>query len=55
MAYHGVGDEHKNTSAAVDATRGIILKGGEKPLQAYFSANHGGYSEDSLTMCGYDA
>ncbi|MDR1930979.1 MAG: SpoIID/LytB domain-containing protein [Treponema sp.] len=55
MAYHGVGDEHKNTSAAVDATRGIILKGGEAPLRAYFSANHGGYSEDSLTMWGYDA
>jgi SpoIID/LytB domain protein len=55
MAYQGVGIEHKNTTAAVDATRGMILKGGEEPLKAYFSANHGGYSEDCQTMWGYDA
>ncbi|MDR2551777.1 MAG: SpoIID/LytB domain-containing protein [Treponema sp.] len=55
MAYHGVGVENKKTSAAVDLTRGIILLGGKEPLKAYFSANHGGYSEDSLTMWGYDA
>ncbi|MDR2471904.1 MAG: SpoIID/LytB domain-containing protein, partial [Treponema sp.] len=55
MAYHGVGAEHKNTTAAVDATRGMIMMGGREPLKAYFSANHGGYSEDSLTLWGYDA
>jgi SpoIID/LytB domain protein len=55
MAYHGVGTENSHTTAAVDATRGIILRGGDEPLKAYFSANHGGYSEDSQTMWGYDA
>ncbi|MCL1814767.1 MAG: SpoIID/LytB domain-containing protein [Treponema sp.] len=55
QAYHGVGAEHKNTTAAVDATRGMILLGGRQPLKAYYSANHGGYSEDSLTLWGYDA
>jgi SpoIID/LytB domain protein len=56
MAYHGVGSEHKNTLSAVDLTRGVVLFGETKqPLRAYFSANHGGYSEDSLTLWGYDA
>jgi SpoIID/LytB domain protein len=55
MAYRGVEQEHKNTTAAVDATRGIILKGGGETLKAFFSANHGGYSEDTTTMWGYEA
>jgi SpoIID/LytB domain protein len=55
MAYHGVGAETTTTTRAVDDTRGLILKGGGEPLKAYFSANHGGYSEDSKTMWGYDA
>jgi SpoIID/LytB domain protein len=55
MAYHGAGAETKTTTQAVDDTRGMILKGGGVPLKAYFSANHGGYSEDSRTMWGYDA
>ena len=55
QAYHGVGGEQKNTTAAVAATRGMVLMGGKQPLKAYYSANHGGYSEDCLTMWGYDA
>jgi SpoIID/LytB domain protein len=55
MAYHGAGAETRATTRAVDDTRGIILKGGAEPLKAYFSANHGGYSEDTATMWGYDA
>jgi len=55
MAYHGVEVESKKTSELVDLTRGMILLGGKQPLKAYFSANHGGYSEDSLTLWGYDA
>jgi SpoIID/LytB domain protein len=55
MAYHGVGSENKKTTDAVTATRGIIMRGGKLPLKAYFSANHGGYSEDTVTMWGYDA
>ncbi|MDR1507417.1 MAG: SpoIID/LytB domain-containing protein [Treponema sp.] len=55
MAYYGAGSETKAATQAVDDTRGVILKGGGEPLKAYFSANHGGYSEDSRTMWGYDA
>ena len=55
MAYLGVSAENKNTTTAVDVTRGIILQGGKDPLKAYFSANHGGYSEDTMTLWGYDA
>jgi SpoIID/LytB domain protein len=55
MAYHGTGEETKAASQAVDATRGMILTAGGETLKAYFSANHGGYSEDSLAMWGFDA
>ena len=56
QTYMGVGIEHERTSAAVDATRGIILVGEtSEPLAAYYSANHGGHSEDSLVMWGYNA
>ncbi|MDR1301453.1 MAG: SpoIID/LytB domain-containing protein [Treponema sp.] len=52
-AYRGVNGEARATTAAVDATRGIYLSAGGKPLKAYYSANHGGYSEDSRSVWGY--
>jgi len=56
QAYNGVGSEHANTTAAVDATSGVILVGEKgEVLAAYYSANHGGHSEDSLVMWGRDA
>jgi len=56
QAYNGVGSEHANTTAAVDATTGKILVGENgNVLAAYYSANHGGHSEDSLVMWGRDA
>jgi SpoIID/LytB domain protein len=51
-AYQGVSGESAMTTAAVDATRGMILVAGGEPLKAYYSANHGGYSEDSLSVWG---
>ena len=56
QTYLGVAFEHLSTTAAVDDTRGIILEGetGE-PLAAYYSANHGGHSEDSRVIYGYEA
>ncbi|MCL1817471.1 MAG: SpoIID/LytB domain-containing protein [Spirochaetaceae bacterium] len=51
-AYRGVGGEAQATTAAVDATRGLYLAAGGKPLKAYYSANHGGYSEDSSAVWG---
>ena len=56
QSYLGVAFENPLTSAAVDATRGIVLVGETNQiLAAYYSANHGGHSEDSLVMWGYDA
>jgi peptidoglycan hydrolase-like amidase len=54
QAYHGADGEQKNASAAVDATRNLVLKVGDNVLKAYYSANHGGYSEDSMTVWGWD-
>jgi len=56
QAYGGVGGEHPRSTAAVNATRGMILVGESgEPLAAYYSANHGGHSEDSLVMWGREA
>ena len=56
QAYGGVGWEHPRSTAAVNATRGMILVGESgEPLAAYYSANHGGHSEDSLVMWGREA
>lgn len=51
-AYRGVTGETRATTAAVDATRGIHLRAGGQPLKAYYSANHGGYSENSTFVWG---
>jgi SpoIID/LytB domain protein len=51
-AYRGFGGEARETTAAVDATRGLYLEAEHAPLRAYYSANHGGYSEDSRSVWG---
>ncbi|MDR1625283.1 MAG: SpoIID/LytB domain-containing protein [Spirochaetia bacterium] len=53
-AYRGAGGEAARTTAAVDSSRGLYLTAGGKPLKAYYSANHGGYSEDSVAVWGGD-
>lgn len=53
-AYRGVTGEARGTTAAVDATRGVYLRAGGRPLYAYYSANHGGYSEDTVSVWGAD-
>ena len=56
QAHTGVEGEHVRSTIAVNATRGMILVGESgEPLAAYYSANHGGHSEDSLVMWGFDA
>ena len=56
QAYGGVGIEHPRSTAAVNATTGIILVGESgQPLAAFYSANHGGHSEYSRVMWGADA
>jgi SpoIID/LytB domain protein len=53
-AYRGVGGEAASAAAAVDSSRGVFLAAGSDPLKAYYSANHGGYSEDSRAVWGGD-
>lgn len=51
-AYQGVTNESPLTTRAVNATQGEILAYKGKPLKAYYSANSGGYTEDSRVVWG---
>jgi len=56
QTYMGVGIEDYRSNSAVDATRGIVLVGeSNEPLMAFYSANHGGHSEDAMVMWGFEA
>lgn len=54
QAYAGVGAETPETRQAVDATRGIILTYQGRPIDAFFSANNGGYTETTRDIWGFD-
>lgn len=54
-SYRGVTGESARTTAAVQATRGQVLERGGKPLLAFYSANSGGYTEDSRIVWGDSA
>jgi stage II sporulation protein D len=49
-AYRGVLGENGKTSEAVDATRGLAVSIAGKPVKTYYSANSGGYTEDSRSV-----
>ena len=53
-AYQGVTNESPLTTQAVNATQGEVLAYKGKPLKAYYSANSGGYTEDSRVVWGED-
>ncbi len=51
QAYIGLGGEHAATTAAVDATAHQVLYTKKKELLiTYYSANHGGYSEEGTMV-----
>jgi SpoIID/LytB domain protein len=52
-SYRGVESEHPRSTEAVDATRGIYLSRGAKPLVAFYHANNGGYGEGTEAVWGY--
>ena len=54
-AYGGVGEEREATTEAVNATHGQILVHDGRPLMAFYSANSGGYTEDSRVVWGESA
>jgi peptidoglycan hydrolase-like amidase/Tfp pilus assembly protein PilF len=51
--YPGVTNEHPRTTEAVDATRGLVLRDGSRPLDAVYSANHAGYAEAAGSVWGW--
>lgn len=50
--YRGVAGEHQRTTRAVDATRGLVLLDGRRPLDAVYSANTAGITESSASVWG---
>jgi len=46
QVYGGYDAETEKTREAVDDTRGMVITYKDKVVQAYYSSNHGGYSED---------
>lgn len=52
QVYHGVNGEQASTNQAVDDTRGEIITYEGKPIDALFSANGGGYTENSENVWG---
>lgn len=47
QVYGGIGVEHPRTSAAVDATRGRVMFYGQKIIEATYSSNAGGFTENN--------
>lgn len=47
QVYNGMLREHARTNAAVDATKGVIMTYQNRPIDAVFHADAGGYTEDS--------
>lgn len=50
--YRGITREHSRSIKAVNQTFGQILTHGERPINAVYSANAGGYTESSLEIWG---
>ena len=53
--YRGVRGEAARTTAAVIATRGEIVSVAGRPLSAFYSANHAGYTETTSSVWGFDS
>ncbi|TVR91196.1 MAG: SpoIID/LytB domain-containing protein [Spirochaetaceae bacterium] len=50
--YRGISGEHPRTTAAVNATRGQVLRANGAVLNAVYSANTAGYTESSSSVWG---
>lgn len=53
--YRGVRGEAARTTAAVIATRGEIVSVAGRPLSAFYSANHAGYTETTSSVWGFES
>lgn len=50
--YAGAGGEYASTTAAVNKTKGMVMLYNQKPINALFHSNGGGYTEDSVNVWG---
>ena len=50
--YRGLTGEHENTTAAVEKTRGMVLKAEGRYLNAFYSANSAGRTESAESVWG---
>ena len=53
QVYQGVSIETKETNVAVEATRGMILAYGGRPILAVYSADSGGYTASAAEVWGH--
>lgn len=52
QAYKGMSVEHQRTNQAIQETKGQILTYKSEPIQSFFHANSGGFTEDSESVWG---
>ncbi len=50
--YAGRAGEHNATTVAVDKTKGMVMFYNQKPINALFHSDGGGYTEDSVNVWG---
>lgn len=54
QVYGGVSGETHSTTAAVNHTKGIVMLYNNRPINALFHSDGGGYTEDSVNVWGND-
>lgn len=54
QVYGGVSGETQSTTAAVNHTKGIVMLYNNRPINALFHSDGGGYTEDSVNVWGND-
>ena len=54
QVYGGVSGETQSTTAAVNHTKGVVMLYNNRPINALFHSDGGGYTEDSVNVWGND-
>ena len=54
QVYNGVSGETQATTNAVNKTKGMVMLYNQRPINALFHSDGGGYTEDSVNVWGSD-
>ncbi len=54
QVYSGVSGEYQATTNAVNKTKGVVMLYNQRPINALFHSDGGGYTEDSVNVWGND-